>query len=941
MTSILAYIEAPAGQSAIQLKSLAVHAVVSGLYAQTTQTLEFFNPNSRALEGWLHFPLPAGAVVCGYALEVQGQMVEGVVVPKQEARRILEAEVRKGVDPGLVEQVAGNLYRTRIYPLPAQGSRRIQVSYVQELTCQDHSAHFHLPLPQAQELAEIPVRLEVLQAPVGPNLQGLSLQAQPQGWLAEGRLPGHLPHNFHLELPDLPDQFGLVERTPEGEVFFCISCLAPPGGSLVPNRLGLAWDASGSHQEWADEIAFLRTLAEHWPTTSVDLLVFRESCEAMLHFPTLSSALDHLESAPVPRDGATDLSQLDFSQAGFPHCQACILVSDGMDSLGRGLPKLGTLPILTITDQVVCDSGRLGHLSRATQGLFLNLSRQLPTDALREILEGFPRQLGWHCEGGSQVHLTQLGGRFQVLGKLDANAPEARLQSLRVNHQLAHPGNLLARAWAGLEVEAMQAEGKESDLVELGRRYGLVTPGTSLLVLESLEQYLLYDLCPPLSQPEMRAAFLRQREQTQALESEARQGHLDIIAGLWHHRVQWWETDFEYSPEPAPLAKEVRCRQESFEEPACMALADNDFGEVCASDAAPDMECLRAYPAPACEAAPSTVGSPCPAAPEGGAPSTTQALPQEATIQIRPWDPETPYLKAMAVVDASRAYEVYLEHRCHYAASPSFFLDCADYLLLNGQLQAGLRVLSNLLELGLDDAALLRMCAWRLQQAEQLDPAIFILERVHRMRPDEPQSHRDLALALGDRNQPGDRFRALELLYHVVQRPWDNFPEIELVALMELNRLLAQAEAAGMSVPDIDPRLKKLLDLDVRISMAWDADLTDVDLHVYEPNGEHAYYGNSRTQIGGLVSRDFRNGYGPEEYVLRRAYQGEYRIESHYYGSSQQTLTGPCTVLVQVFTDYARPTEKRQMLTLRLDQPGVTVPVGNITIREGKLLPRT
>jgi hypothetical protein len=36
----------------------------------------------------------------------------------------------------------------------------------------------------------------------------------------------------------------------------------------------------------------------------------------------------------------------------------------------------------------------------------------------------------------------------------------------------------------------------------------------------------------------------------------------------------------------------------------------------------------------------------------------------------------------------------------------------------------------------------------------------------------------------------------------------------------------------------VDERLKKLLDLDLRIVMTWDADMTDIDIHVTEPSGE-------------------------------------------------------------------------------------------------------
>lgn len=250
----------------------------------------------------------------------------------------------------------------------------------------------------------------------------------------------------------------------------------------------------------------------------------------------------------------------------------------------------------------------------------------------------------------------------------------------------------------------------------------------------------------------------------------------------------------------------------------------------------------------------------------------------------------------------------------------------------------GLRVLSNLSELALDDPPLMRVQAWRLQQAGELDLAIQILQRVLRLRPDEPQSSRDLALALGERfehsGQPKDGKRAVKLLYEVAQRTWDRFPEIELIALMEMNRLIELGRRHGHDWEmDIDRRLLKTLDLDLRISLGWDADLTDVDLHVYEPNGDHAYYGHNRTTIGGLVSRDFRDGYGPEEYVLRRAMGGAYAIKAHYYRYHQQTLTGACTVLATVFTNYARPNEARQCLALRLDQPHQGVMVGEVSIQ--------
>ncbi len=308
-----------------------------------------------------------------------------------------------------------------------------------------------------------------------------------------------------------------------------------------------------------------------------------------------------------------------------------------------------------------------------------------------------------------------------------------------------------------------------------------------------------------------------------------------------------------------------------------------------------------------------------------------------ATINIQAWSPDTPYLNTMRKIDNGEIYPVYLQQRKNYARSPSFYLDCGDYLLKQGQTELAIRVLSNLEELQLNDIALLRMYAWRLQQAGQLNMAIKIFERIRKIRDDEPQSHRDLALVLSDRwqeeNNEADAVRGMHLFYDVITRSWDRFPEIEIVALMELNRLVHFASREGITVPDrIDKRLIQNLDLDIRISMSWDADLTDVDLHVFEPDGGHAYYAHNKTFIGGLVSKDFTEGYGPEEYILHNAMPGTYIIKAHYYGSHQQTLCGPCTITATVFTNYGRKDEQKQILTLRLEEASNQELVGEITL---------
>ena len=245
-------------------------------------------------------------------------------------------------------------------------------------------------------------------------------------------------------------------------------------------------------------------------------------------------------------------------------------------------------------------------------------------------------------------------------------------------------------------------------------------------------------------------------------------------------------------------------------------------------------------------------------------------------------------------------------------------------------------------ELELESPSLLRVLGHRLAQTGRLELAVLTFEEVLRLRPEEPQSYRDLALVLarraeekaGGRNSDAmrdDYARAIDLLWQVVIRHWDNrFAEIELIALEELNAVLPKAQAAGVKDIPVDKRLVKLLDVDVRIVMTWHADNTDIDLWVIEPSGEKAFYGHNRTTIGGLVSRDFTGGYGPEEYLVRRAMHGTYDIKANYYGSRAVELLGAVTVQVDVFTGFGRPSEQHKSLTLRLKAAKETVDIGQI-----------
>ncbi|RPH75922.1 DUF2135 domain-containing protein [bacterium] len=126
----------------------------------------------------------------------------------------------------------------------------------------------------------------------------------------------------------------------------------------------------------------------------------------------------------------------------------------------------------------------------------------------------------------------------------------------------------------------------------------------------------------------------------------------------------------------------------------------------------------------------------------------------------------------------------------------------------------------------------------------------------------------------------------------------------------------------------MDERFIKKEPVDIRVVLTWDTDNSDMDLWVTDPTGEKCSYEHTRTRNGGKISKDFTQGYGPEEFVIRKALPGEYIIHVNYFGTSSQAMLPPVNLHVTFVTNYGRPAEKRQDVVLRLTQEKEVVEVG-------------
>jgi len=969
---------------ALRITRLVAEARIFGFIAETKMTMTFLNPHERVLEGDLYFPLPEGSTVSGYALDIGGSMVDGVVVEKEKGRTVYEKIVRAGIDPGLIEWAKGNNFKTRVFPIPAKGTRTIRVDYVAELADGPEGSSYRLPLAFKEKLDDFALRIEVVKGAAEPKASGgpagISFSKFQDSFIAESKgKEVALDRDLVVALPDVAKQKVLAEKAPDGQVYFCINDLpsdprdaAARRAAAQPKHVAVLWDASASRAK-ADHKGEIRILALYLDSLkklpTLDLIVFRNEAEKPRRFTNPLDLIGELQR--VPYDGGTQIGSIALPAGAQP--DLCLLFTDGISNFGREEPTGIKCPIYIFNGDATANHAFLRYLALTTGGEYFNLARLDTKAVLPNIGSPAFAFVNASADGAgieeTYPRLAQpIHGRFTLVGKLKGETGKVTLAygtggkplaqtAYTVSRSEAAEGNLLRRLWAQKKVSDLEVFPKknEKEITEVGKQYEIVTPHTSLIVLDSLEQYVQHRILPPKSLPKVRDQYIEIVEKQRVADERNQEEKLRSIIALWNERVKWWETVFKYP-------KNFKYRETE------QAKLERRGGAVAGGERLAELR--EAAPAAREPGAP----APRPAAPQAttGRPLADAEAPREERAQgngqllwrvaeskdkknggdeastapaiaIKPWDPQTPYLAALKKAKPEEAFEAYLKQRAEFGSSPAFFLDCANHFISQKQEATALQVLSNVAELELENAALVRVLAHRLAQLDglkNLELSAMLFEEALKLRPEEPQSWRDLALVLArradlllkDRPDEGKPLyaRAIELLYHVVLNKWDRFEQIELIALMELNAIIPKAKAAGVEKINVDPRLVKLLDVDVRIVLTWDADSTDMDLHVVEPSGERAFYGHQRTTIGGNVSRDFTQGYGPEEYLLKKAMPGMFTIQANYYGSQAAQLIGAVTLQADIFTNYGRPNEQRKSLTLRLTERKETFDIGQI-----------
>jgi len=141
---------------------------------------------------------------------------------------------------------------------------------------------------------------------------------------------------------------------------------------------------------------------------------------------------------------------------------------------------------------------------------------------------------------------------------------------------------------------------------------------------------------------------------------------------------------------------------------------------------------------------------------------------------------------------------------------------------------------------------------------------------------------------------------------------------IEEIAVTEINHLIAKDTALNKS--NIDKHMIIDIPVDIRVVINWNMNSADINLHIKDPNNEECSRDRRETSTGGRLSADIKDGYGPEQFLLKKAARGKYRVYVNYYGDNQLTDAGPSTVMAEIYTKYADATERRQVVCVQMNE---------------------
>jgi len=894
------------------ISTLKVDVEVYGNIATTTYDMLFFNPTNKILEGELNFPLGEGQDVVRLALEINGHLRESVVVEKELGRIAFEAVVRRGVDPVLLEKVTGNNYKARIYPIPANGYKRIVLAFTQKLQYQDEGQEIHLPFNFNKVLDKFRVHVAVFTEAKKPLVKSNSLDLKftknQLSYTALFEKENYLLNkNLDLIIPIQKNNSAIIRS----DNYFYLSQQIKPEYELrdKPKSIDIFWDASYSmrNRDIESELKLLDLYFSDIQNLTVNTTIFSNEILEKYKFKINNGNWNELRTVlkTVVYDGATDYCKLEDSINNSKN-KTMFFFTDLMNNLSEWESNFKA-NVFVVNSISISNHELARKIVKNNSGDYINLKKIKIEEALHllkykkyELIaietnndktEIYPKQFGSISNGinisGSnfvkgQIIKLKFGYKNDVQKVLKYIIPSetinnGKLDKIFVNNKIKHLQK--------------NKESNKEEIISLSKKYNVISDFTSMIVLDDVRDYLKYNIEPPVDLKEAYEQLKKSKDSIivfrnvleRNIDDDIELNEGEEIIGIEEDEIE----EIVINPSIVPVeAAKSELRRPNLQ--SRRMVRERSSQDIIAAPRSEDV--------------------------------SSKKNRYKGSLKVAVINNNAKYLQPYSNLKSEKAYyNFYLKQRENYVEYSAYLIDIYDLFIKKGYATYANRILSNLIELDVDNYEKLKVYAYKLEKSKQNKLTVIVYKMILKLRPEDSQSYRDLALAY---QTIGEFNKAAELLNYIIsgeiykKSHRRKFSGINSISKNEIQQLFS-INKKQIKEP-INEKYAAKTNFDIRVVIDWNHNDTDMDLHIIEPTLEECYYGHQSTEIGGKMSDDMTQGFGPEEYTLKKAKKGLYYIKVKYYGDRYQKIENPTFIKVTIFRDYGKKNETKEIKVIRL-----------------------
>ncbi|MGA2348822.1 MAG: VIT domain-containing protein [Terracidiphilus sp.] len=153
----------------LSLSEMQVEITIDNGDARVWMRQVFTNHTNRPQEGNYQFALPSGTTVSDFAVWDGPVRIPAVIMERKRAKAIYQELKNQAIDPGLLEQGERTedearrsaLFSAHIVPIPAYGTKRLEIEYHEHISVAARKSYFLLPLKPDSYLSQHATKLTI------------------------------------------------------------------------------------------------------------------------------------------------------------------------------------------------------------------------------------------------------------------------------------------------------------------------------------------------------------------------------------------------------------------------------------------------------------------------------------------------------------------------------------------------------------------------------------------------------------------------------------------------------------------------------------------------------------------------------------------------------------------------------------------------------------